>query len=192
MVHGLTPNFLSDLIPDRVGNVSNYNLRNADNIEFVNTNTNSYYYSFLPSVIRAWNDLSTELKNATSLFSFKRLLNNDVIKVPDFYLHGERKWQIYHARLRTNCSSLSFTLYSKNMVTSPLCSCGSIETPEHFFLYCQHYNHDRQLLMDKLSFLDQIDINTLLYGNNNLGYESNTKIVDAVHSYIKSSKRFVS
>ena len=59
MVHGLTPNFLSDLIPDRVGNVSNYNLRNADNIEFVNTNTNSYYYSFLPSVIRAWNDLST-------------------------------------------------------------------------------------------------------------------------------------
>ena len=64
MMHGLTPTFLSELIPQRVGAASNYNLRNADNFESIHTtcNTNSYHNSFLPSVIRAWNDLPNETK----------------------------------------------------------------------------------------------------------------------------------
>ena len=52
MVHNLTPNYLTSLIPSTVNETSNNNLRNSNDIRTVNARTNQYFSSFLPSTIR--------------------------------------------------------------------------------------------------------------------------------------------
>ena len=47
-----------------------------------------------------------------------------------------------------HCSSLNQHLYSKNIVDSPLCQCGAIETTEHHLLHCPLYNVHRQLFIE--------------------------------------------
>jgi hypothetical protein len=35
-------------------------------------------------------------------------------------------------------------LFRKNIINSPHCTCGAIETPTHYLLNCPHYNIPRQ------------------------------------------------
>ena len=60
MINNLSPSYLSDLVPQSVNTISYYNLRNANDLESVASRTNQYYNSFLPSVVREWNDLNNE------------------------------------------------------------------------------------------------------------------------------------
>ena len=83
---GVSPNYLSSLIPAS----TTYNLRNANNFKHTLSRTQLYYRSFLPSSIRAWNDLSLEVRQS---------------KI------GNRLSQIQHTRLRTDCSSLNHHLF---------------------------------------------------------------------------------
>ncbi|MCG8113710.1 MAG: reverse transcriptase domain-containing protein [Candidatus Thiodiazotropha taylori] len=53
MENNLTPLYLTELIPPRVGDVSAYPLRNSDHYLSINANTSSYANSFLPSTIEA-------------------------------------------------------------------------------------------------------------------------------------------
>ena len=106
---------------------------------------------FLPSVIREWNELSQPIRNSTSLSSFKYRLNSGATKPPSYYFEGKRLGQIYHTRLRTSCSSLNQHLFSKNIVDSPLCACGSIEDTNHYLFNCVQYNDIRQQLINSIS-----------------------------------------
>ena len=89
MVHNLTPNYLTSLIPSTVNETSNYNLRNSNDIRTVNARTNQYFSSFLPSTIREWNTLPEEQRNATTVTSFKYQLNQPSSFIPKFYYVGE-------------------------------------------------------------------------------------------------------
>ena len=66
---GVFPNYLSSLIPASVEDSTTYNLRNANNFRHTLSRTQLYYRSFLPSSIRAWNDLSLEVRQAHSIQS---------------------------------------------------------------------------------------------------------------------------
>ena len=121
MENGQAPPYPTDLIPPRVGDISNYPPRNSDNYVSINTNTSSYANSFLPSTINAWNNLPTSVKSPTTLVSFKRLLAQNNLKTPDYYFSGERLLQILHTRLRTECCSLNEHLCRRNLVQSPNC-----------------------------------------------------------------------
>ena len=46
MYNNLTPNYLSSLIPQQIETISQYNLRNAQNLRNIRTRTSSYYNSF--------------------------------------------------------------------------------------------------------------------------------------------------
>ena len=59
ITNGLAPNYLLDLVPPIIQETSNYNLRNADEIQTLHARTNLYYNSFFPSTIRAWNSLQS-------------------------------------------------------------------------------------------------------------------------------------
>jgi hypothetical protein len=190
MKNNLTPGYLSSLVPDPVDASSQYSLRNSDNIQVPHSRTNLYLNSFLPSVIRDFNNLSQELRNAPSLSNFKRLLYKDKSRVPKHFLHGERKYQTIHARLRTNCSLLAHDLYTKNIVDSPNCLCGEIETSEHFFLNCPQYIGLRQALVTEISKFTTVTNQVILFGDNSLPPSHNIKIVSAVHTYISRTKRF--
>ena len=142
MVNGLSPPYLSSLIPPPRS--SSYNLRNTNNIQTIHARTNQYYNSFLPSVIRDWNNLTLDVRNSDSLYRFKRNLNNNDIFVPKYFYSGIRKLQILHTRLRTGCcSSLNHDLFVKHITDSPLCFCGDTENTEHYFLSCPLYQNQR-------------------------------------------------
>ena len=76
------------------------------------------------------------------------------------------------------------------MINSPLCSCGPDETVEHYFFDCLKNNQERRILLEQLAFLQIVNIDTLLFGDNNLSYDDNIKLFDAVHMFIRSIKRF--
>ena len=81
----LTPNFLSELFPPSVGNLSLYNLRNSANIQTINASSNCYYNAFLSSVIREWNDLSEDIWQAVTICCFRDLMNHLNKTIPNYY-----------------------------------------------------------------------------------------------------------
>ena len=107
MNHGLSPLYLSNLLPLHVGELSSYRLRNADNYVGIHANTRAYAESFLPSTLQAWNNLPESVRSADTLAAFKHFLTLDTPKVPTYYDCGDRLDQILHTRLRTECSSLN-------------------------------------------------------------------------------------
>ena len=190
MSTNVSPSYLSSLVPQSVDHASSYNLSNSHNLRHIATRTNLYYNSFLPSVIRDWNELPVVVRQLDSVCSFKNYLNRDFTPVPKYYLTGNRKSQILHTRLRTNCSSLNNDLFLKNISESPLCSCGSIENTQHFFLRCPRYNEHRTLLFNEVSKHQPVSLNLLLYGSSSLSYETIVAIFQIVHKYISDTKRF--
>ena len=120
MNNSLSPTYLSDLVPATIDSSSNYNLRNSNNIHLVNAHTALYYNSFLPPVVRDWNNIPDDLRNVDSVVAFKNGLSRDKPIVPKHYLFGNRKEQILYTRLRTNCSVLNYDLYMKNIIDSSL------------------------------------------------------------------------
>ena len=191
MINGLTPPYLSNLLPPLVGSSNPYPLRNSDNFLTLRTNTALYYDSFLPSTTREWNSLPSTQRNATSLSSFKSSFKSSVLKSPLIYYHGSRKLQILHTRIRTNCSSLNSDLFHKNIIVSPVCApCNMHETSFHYFFQCSRFNVERMNMMTALSTFQPITLELLLFGNNTMSYEDNTKIFDAVHTFIINTKRF--
>ena len=113
VVNGLTPNYLSDLLPPLVGDINPYSLRNANDIQSFRASSNLFFNSFFPSTIRAWNSLPQDIKDANTVTAFKYWLNRNRQLPPKYYSTGSRNGQILHARLRMECSSLNSHLYSK-------------------------------------------------------------------------------
>lgn len=79
--------------------------------------------------------------------------------------------QIFHARLRLECSSLKCHLFHKNLVNNPFCRCGLVENSKHFLLFCQLFNNIRSRTINTLPYVLSID--TLLYGDPMLSNQQN-------------------
>ena len=122
MQNGLTPLYLTNILPPRIGDVSSYALRNVDDYQQIIARTQMYANSFLPSTISAWNSLSTPAKTADSLNSFKRLIQLETPKISAYYSTGSRRFQMLHTRLRTECNSLKEHLFQRNLVPNPNCT----------------------------------------------------------------------
>ena len=147
----------------------------------------------MPSTVKDWNHLSDNLRNTESLASFKRQLSNLNKKVPSFFYTGTRQGQILHARLRMNGCSLIEHLFLKNIVDSPRCICGEIESVQHFSLHCHRYSNIRQDMFE--SFLNcninvAVDLDLLIFGSEELLDEQNAIIFRLFHKFILKSKRF--
>ena len=155
-----------------------------------NAKTQLYFNSFLHSVIREWNELPQPTSDSTSISSFKYRLDSIETKPPSYYYEGKRLGQIYHTRLRTGCKSLNQHLFSKNIVDSSLCDCGSIEDTTHYFLNCTRYNNIRHQMFNSVSRFCSPTLHTLLYRNSNLTNEQNKSIMTAVQEFITQSERF--
>lgn len=188
IMHGLAPNYLFDLVPPLVQENTNYNLRNANNIQLFASNTNLFYHSFFPSSVRAWNSLAEELKQASSVEAFKNLLNRHVIRPPKYYNAGTRIGQILHARLRMECSSLNSHLYHKNIVESPSCLCGGFESAYHFLFVCPRHTRARHEHLPPN--LHNYSTRDLLFGCTSKTDKQNEDIFLKVQDFIINSGRF--
>ena len=190
MHNNLTPYYISSLIPQQVEAISQYNLRNANDIRNIRARTSLYYNSFLPSTLRQWNTLPPETRQSNSLNSFKHTLKKDKPSVPRYYYFGNRKAQSLHTRLRTGCSSLNLDLFLKNISESPMCSCGSIENTQHFFFHCNLYQRQRTLLLNSVANYCTPTLHVLLHGDSSMPVNTNENIFKHVHQFIMDSKRF--
>ena len=110
MQNDLVPDYLSSLVPPTVGSTVVNNLRNDSDLRTISANSKLYYTSFLPSVTRSWNELSENIKDSTSVAAFKHKLQGTTLA---YFNAGKRLGQVYHARLRLNCSSLRHHLFFK-------------------------------------------------------------------------------
>ena len=52
MSNNLTPHYLSSHIPQPIGAISRYNLRNSNDLQALEARTSLYYHSFLSTAIR--------------------------------------------------------------------------------------------------------------------------------------------
>ena len=189
MLHNAAPDYLSSLAPSLVNERVEINLRNASNLSLIPARTSLYFSSFLPSVVRDWNNLPLQTRQAPSIGSFKNSIRK-FKHVPKHLYSGKRRSPCLHARLRTQCSVLNQHLFQKNIVESPLCRCGEVESTHHYFFVCPFYTAIRQELTNSISSLCTPSLKILLFGNDQLSYIENVSIMDSVHKFILASSRF--
>ena len=191
MKNNLTPEYLSSLPPQNFGNTSRYSLRNSNNLQGILCRTALYSNSFLPSTIRAWNNLPAEVRQFDSLDTFKQFLSRERERVPKYFYSGNRRGQLLHTRIRTNCSNLNNDLFLKHIIDSPLCLCGNIENANHYFFVCPLYVHQRTTLLSSISqYHNNLTLNILLFVEASLSDDVNKLIFESVQKYIIDTKRF--
>ena len=75
---GMVPPYIQDLIPPLVSEVSDYPLRNTRNITVPYNRTSISQKSRIPSSFRLWNSLADDLKDSSSLLTFKKHMSQDL------------------------------------------------------------------------------------------------------------------
>lgn len=192
--NGMLPDQFSNIFPNRVGENSDYNLRNASNFEVVNRRTSLFSNSFVPSAVNQWNNLPVHIKNSNSVSVFKSNLIKECFhhhKVPAYFISGSRTFSVYHARLRNNCSDLNADLFYNHLKNDKRCQCGyETENAEHYLLKCTLFSEQRLRLFRSTSEFLPLSLQTLLFGNEQLSCDENARIFEAVQTFIKETKRF--
>ena len=170
----MVPEYISDIIPPFVRDQTNYPLRNRNDLT-----EQKYFANHVFRLLPIYEiHLIITLKRYPALRDLKKLkdIYLNATKVPSYYTYGNRILAIWHSRLRNQCSSLNFDLYNNHTV--------------HFFFECQRYVIQRTVLFNATRNFHPLSINILLFGNPDLSDQDNQIIFDAVHSFIKSSRRF--
>ena len=67
MNYNKTPQYLAELIPKTVGIRHTHNTRQINKVVNINCRTSLYSEYFLPSTVKAWNDLPLPTRNLESL-----------------------------------------------------------------------------------------------------------------------------
>jgi hypothetical protein len=130
--NNLVPEYLQNIFPSIRSHGSNYITRQSQKYGIPKCRLNIYKSSFVPVAIDECNSLPLELRQSTSLNSFKNNFQIPITPRPSFFSHGERYWNIIHTRLRHNCV-WNKDLFRCNIINSPLCTCGKIEDAYHLF-----------------------------------------------------------
>ena len=160
---------MCDLVPHLVRDVTNYPVRNRNDYTVPRCRLSLYQSSFIPFVINLWNSLDNDTRNTRTCDTFKINLKRKVVlaKIPAHFLIGDRRPNIWYARLRRNCSSLKYDLFRFNIITDSRYVCGYIrEDASHFLLNCRFYIEQRTVLFNYLhhhNFWN--DIRTVLFGD---------------------------
>ena len=193
IVHHHTSTYLHELLPNSVHTRSGnrYNLRNADRLDNISCRTESFKSSFFPTSTAFWNNLDENLKSIDDRTSFK---NSIVKKKPTknkYYFLGPRTTNIIMARLRMRCSELNDHLYSLHVSGTNICSCGEVETTEHYFISCPLHTEARNdLIVSVLQLGLVFNCKTLLHGSDIQTPFINENLMKAIAIFLRSSGRF--
>ena len=190
MVNNITPSYLSNLVPPRVSETVDYNLRDNSKLQSMNCKSVNYARLFLPDSVKLWNSLSAEIRNFPTLLSFKNEILNDTNTHCDFDLNfGSRFCQIIHSRLRLECSDLNAHKYERFISQSPSCSCGhNYEDSLHYFFSCSLYSDIRPTMY---FYIKGFDLKSILFGNQNCTSAVNKELLTSIHMFIILTGRFV-
>ncbi len=202
MINNLAPEYLCGLLPLRVRDRANRQLRNGNNLSLIRTNHVKTYNSFLPKTTRDWNLLGA-IRGSKSVETFKNAYKNANFNSanPAFNidLYGAN---IHLTRMRLGLSHLAEHLYTHNIVDDPLCNVCGLETEStaHYLLRCPLYAAERAVFLsdlldilepDTIANLNDNDmVNLFLFGNEEFPYECNVSLATMALTYIPSTTRF--
>jgi len=137
-----------------------------------------------------WNNLPHHIKDIQDIGKFKKAITLTEID-NRLYNIGPRKIQIIHSQLRLECSLLASHLYNIYVKDSPNCNiCGEKEDNNHYFFECPLFSIQRAELYHSVQSVNAYNLESLLFGSNELTYDENVLVFKAVHKYIVSTKRF--
>ena len=192
--HSLTPEYLCNIFPETVGLMTPYNLRNNNDLTTINARTQIFKNSFIPSSISLWNRLPDDIRNVETIEHFKSRLKRHIFKpfsVPSYYLTGNRRLSLLHARLRNRCSNLNHDLFLNHLRLDSKCdSCGhEKEDVEHYFMQCPFFRNERILLFRASRLFHPISVDAVLFGKDTLTEHENTLLFKHIQTYIKDTKR---
>ena len=83
IINNDSQSYLADLLPCKVQEISNQNLRSRENFEVPFSRLCSYETSFIPSALRLWNELDIDIRRSSTLNEFKSKLRKPTNKVND-------------------------------------------------------------------------------------------------------------
>ena len=186
IVDGQCPDYLETILPNKI-RVNRPHSRHSENFVSIKCRTETFKNSFFPSTTMMWNDLPLESRNSEyAVINLKHKCN-------PLYCKGCRLNNVKHAQLRMNCSKLNAHLFLLHVSDTSQCACGYVtEDTEHFLLQCPLYHIQRQNMLQSLSQhgnVNDLDVQTLLYGNEEYSLLVNQAIFDAVHQYILLTDR---
>ena len=193
--HKNAPSYLCDLIPPKIQSLTNYPLRNGNDIMQPFCRLSVTSESFFPSTIKEWNKLDVSTRELDSISKFKTAIknSNQILQVTKHFSFGPRKLNIILTQLRHSVSALKHDLYRINIVNSPSCRCGGIEDVDHFFFHCPLYVDVRARLLHGINWIPNtlpIDVHLLTRGSSQLTYDQNISLLKQVFVFIKDSDRF--
>ena len=183
--NGLSPPYLAERVRDTPPNI-----------------TKRYANSFFPYCQLNWDTLSASVKDLPTLSQFKSALLKIIRPSPRSYFNINDKLGIRRlAQLRVGLSDLRDHRKNHHFANCPFATCAcslAPETTKHFLLECNRFVTQRNVLMTFLSSIsptidvsDHILLNeVLLYGSKKYSFYTNTDILNATLTFIKSSKRF--
>ena len=193
--NGLSPDYLTTLLPRTTGERQPYMLRNQYNITHIRSQRQHMHHSFFPATIREWNDIPIDIRQSPTLEIFNKKLQLYIAPITKrpWYGQGDRILDIHHTRMRIGCSKLNAHLhYNLHVQDNPYCTCDNvIEDPTHFFFHCANFDAQRFVLLEEIKIFTEPNIQLLLFGSDNVSIEVNISIVVSVQKYIKNTKRFV-
>ena len=97
-VNGLTPNYISDLIPPLVRNKTNYSLRNNNDFVVPYARTEISRKSCIPSSLSLWNSLDSDIRSSNCTSHFKSNLKRLRPAISGSKIQGDF-WRLYFCRL---------------------------------------------------------------------------------------------
>ena len=166
--NNIVPDYISDIVPPLVGEVTNYSLRNRHNIASMYTRTEISRKSCIPSSVSGWNNLNNNIRESDSYVSFRSTFKNEVLgnaQVPSYFMKGQRRLSVLHARLRNNCSDLKSDLFQNHLTDSLSCICGNVnENAIHYFFECENYSNPRLVMFRSTRKFHPLSLNTVLFG----------------------------
>ena len=189
IINCLTPRYLSEILPPLVQENNHYNLRNANTLYPMHANTNLFFNSFFPSTIRAWNELSDEIKEANTVSAFKYRLNRNKRSPPKYYNVDTRIGHAYTLGNTLIAVLLIHIFFEKNIVASRTCDCGGFESSYHFFFICPRYIGIRNTYLSNI--LQSHSTNEILFGKETASVNENEILFLKVQDYIIKSRRFI-
>ena len=194
------PNYLYEVVEKQIP--TNVRQRDRGELMEIFANTSNLKLSFFPSTIRDWNSLEDDIKYSNSKLIFKnRLINKIRPKKRTYYGLSENDKVKYLTILRMDLSPLRAHKFLNNFndTSDEYCiACGTLEDTKHFLLHCDSYRLSRTILMQRISSIVKMNILTLsdnkikdifLYGSSSYDYDTNTKILKEVTSFIAGTKR---
>ena len=169
-------------------------LRNRKNVSNMYTRTEISYKLCIPSSISYWNNLQTDIKEANTYASFHQRLKPiiyDRIKVPIYFVEGNRKLSILHADIRNNWSDLKmiyFVIICLQTVDVPVEM--KMKIRRIIFFECENFNNLRVLMFHRTRPSHPLSLHMMLYGKPSLSNDEYFLLFQTVHALIKASGRF--